>query len=769
MPTVTLEHRTAPTRRVWLPVFVVTLSLPILTAAQTNDLVNRNTPGNGKQLFGSEENRAGIRMDGPFKGTNPVEGPFGLKPSSVKFDKSQIKNFVEQVVGAPEGPIEESELSDLLDAIEQRFGVQIPDRDVILVSGVTAKGLVDAVQKSVIDKNVGQEKQPFLFRKSKGQKAEWSELSLPEKQAVLVQLQNANLQTFQNPESDSLRVYDRKYTRSNLASGDKRGFYPNGNQETSPYAMTYERDRKATEGEKQQARDEYKRIMQSLESQRDFYKNGPSIKFLKAVESKDPERKGFYSNGKSRFDAAGNEVYANGARKINDVGIPLYSNGRPKVDMLGNPLFSNGRRKTTDDGKILYSDGSVRRTADGVELFRNGKKRWTGDGRMPGSYQDQQQVNERQRNAYNEQRDAYQLNPSIEIAAINPKTQEKPRPDAAQKSENRATFKNGRPQMTEDGVQLHANGKKRFSGDGIGDNPFGPPELRNDNRTPLKQDNLPYNKSGLRDLSQRKAAFVAELYPNGKRTYGEQGDRLYDNGKSRTNDQNAFLFKNGRELTTAGNRALTPTGERVNATSGFQGRPQGKFPVFEIMDGAVVKVEDDRIILRRKGDVEGQTYSLGTAKVARISDPPVPGSIDQLSPNLAVQAVSRKMVQFVDGELVESDEEPELYAILASNPKVGSGKIADGRQDVRTIITGRLKTLADGKILVETGPKREVLPITISEDMLLQRDQKGEPTPTEIKYITPGKMVTIVAEQVLEYKDGKLDETGALRALAVIQ
>lgn len=712
--------------RLLFPSLTILLVSALPASGQSNDLVNRNTPGNGKQLFGSERNRQIVKPGGG----NPIEGPFGLKPSSVKFDKDQIKSFVDQVAGAPDGPIEESELEELLDQLEQRFGVQIPDRDVILVSGVTAKGLIDAVQKSVVDKNVGDDRPDHLFRKSDGSKAPWSELSLPEKQAILVQLQNGKLQLFQNPESDNLRVTDRRYS----TSGDRRGFYPNGNQETSAYAMTYNRNRNLSPKEKAMFRGEYTRIMSSLAAQREFYKNGPSEKLLESIEGKNPERKGFYSNGRARFDSRGNEVYANGARKKNDKGVPLYSNGRPKVNDLGQQLFSNGLRKTTDDGKLLYADGSLRRTADGVELFRNGNRKWTGDGRMPGGY-DQQRRN----------------NSQAEVSTNG--VEQIPRDNAplrsdAQESVNRATYSNGRPQVTDQGVQLHANGKKRFSGDGI---------VRGvDNRTPSDIN------------SGRKTDFVAELYSNGKRTYNERSDRLYDNGKSRTTNQNAFLYKNGRELTTAGNRALTPTGERVNAISGFQGRPQGKFPVFEIIDGTVVKYSDDRLILRKKGDIEPQTLRVGTAEVARIGDPPVPGTLDQLSPNLAVQAVSRKMVQFVDGELVEEDEEPELYAVLASNPKVGLATVPDGRQVVRSILTGRVKTFGDGKLFIE-GRSGEVTPVTISEDVLLQQMKQGTPTPAEIKYITPGRRVSVVAEQVQVYKDGKLAETGPPRALAVIE
>lgn len=371
------------------------------------------------------------------------------------------------------------------------------------------------------------------------------------------------------------------------------------------------------------------------------------------------------------------------------------------------------------------------------------------------------------------------------------KEEEQPSYIKEKKSNNLPLYSNGRPEVTADGVKLHANGRKRFSGDGIGDNPFVSDQeayLRENQRTASKQDKRPYNdrvrvidantmdQQQDADISQRKASFVAELYTNGRRQYTDTSERLSDNGKRKTNVQNAFLYKNGREENNLGNRALTTTGARVNATSGFKGRPQGKFRIFEIVDAKVVKLDGGKLTVRPKGQLEDITLAIKDATLARAGTggnaagaDPVPGDWKQLTPGLGIQALVRSQSQFVDGEAVETGVDRELVAVLAPNPKVALDQIPDGPRALRYVLAGRSKGLGEGALVVTYGPKNAERKLLIGEDVLLERKVDGVLTPAPIEALAVGRRIDVIVEEEVTYKGGKIDTRGDIRALGVIE
>lgn len=796
---------------------------------------------NGKQLFGSKKNREITRQDnGENKGFNPIEGPFGLKPAGNAVDKDQIKAFVDNSSTAGEGVIEESELVDIMDQFENRYGVEIQDRDVLQVSGLTKASLIQALQNAVANKSQASESNKVLYRNSNNRYVPWHQLSNPERQSLIGNIQSgtARRKDFKIVRSETM---DQRYYPSGPAAGteklggDNRYTYSNGNQRSSPYAGSYDSYRKGqnpwndTEryksryGEKSLWQKIYQKEVTALADAGEnvsiarngvlgqevknhplylssknsaLFRDGPDPRFIaeflddRPANSDRPNlpgtidnqtrnnNKGNYSNGRPRYDKNGNELYANGARKKNDIGVELYSNGQPKLNNAGDLLHSNGRRKTSDSGDVLYANGNIKRNRDGVELYPNGRKRWNNDGLSPGEYSRQRMMNA--------ERDAGLVGDQVFR-----KEEEQPAFIKEKKSSNVELYSNGRKQETSGGVKLHANGRRRFSGDGIGDNPFVPDELANlreDQRTPPKQDNRPYNdrvrvidantmdQQQDADISQRKASFVAELYTNGKRQYTDNRDRLSDNGKRKSNDQNAFLYKNGREENNLGNRALTTTGARVNATSGFKGRPQGKFRIYDVVDGTVVKVADGKLTFRPKGELEDITLSTKDATLARAGtggnaagEEPQPGDWKQLTPRLGIQAIIRSQSQFVDGEAVETGVDRELVAVLAPNPRVGLKEIPDGPRALRYVLAGRSKGLGEGALVVTTGPKNEERKLALGEDVFLEKKVEGVLTPAPILALAVGRRIDVIVEEEVTYKNGTIETRGASRALGVIE
>lgn len=750
--------------------------LPPVALAQQNPVPIVKPGGSEQQLFGKE--RAGgyqgftnakneLDYGIPDPSTN-VSRKYMIKPSHQKVDPMTIDNYLKNLEGLPEGKIEESEIEDIIDGFESRYGVVVQDRDVLATSSLTREGLGEAFKKSLLDKNTDSWHDKNMIKTPSGRVLSFTELPPFEKQAILVFVNlNGRLPPAYSLVPPALYRVDKRWggkTSYGTVNGDRSMYYPNGNQKTIgmdrsgrsriwltyPYQTRYSNsylqrnlnDRSKTDETDQ--KDELWKTLRKVNSRNemDFYKDGPRIHHL------DDSFAQFYSNGRPKYDNAGNELYPNGARKRSDSGLELYSNGQRRFDNKGNELHSNGRRKTTDDLRPLYASGKAKLSKTGAELYRRGTPKWSGDGVSPGKYQDDGELDfdERLCGVY-ERNGGWGVDSASGLVDATADNRPGERSKVRQVTQNRELYPNGREQRTSTGKKLYPNGKAQFSGDGIGNSPY---------------------QDGLRFETQDKRSFVAPLYPNGRRQFEENTNRLYSDGKRRSAENGEFLYPNGHRLANTTNRAITPEGDAVNATYGFQGRAQGTFPIFEIVTGTIVAKTGEKLILKTKGSLDETEIPLGSPSVARVGVEPIPGDLAQLSAKLNVQAIVKSNSQFVDGELVESGKEPRLVAVLATNPKVGLKNIPDGRQTVISLLTGSPKTISEGKLYFEVG-KDQIEEIAVSDGILVQRTKKGVVTPAPFRSIAMGKRADLVLSQDYIYKDGKIVQRLEPHALAILE
>lgn len=670
------------------------------------------------------------RAKAPVDPGKPGENPYGLQAAQQTIDKDQIEAYVTQVAGyRPDERIEESELVDMLDNFEKTYGVYVEDRDVLLVSGLNARSLVNALQNTLNNSVSIQVKTKRL-----------APANLPKQKHIVPKFQPETLPGLtddpvdQPEETSSGQPLPQSRVRAeNRQLENKIDYYSNGSQKdfgrkkdgTSKMSRSFHNPQAASS-------------YQELEKRRQEARKNrfiPRDVRPESVGQRDEKAKEFYSNGLAKYDANGNELYANGRRKVSDAGVALYSNGRPKVDTFGNLVHSNGRRKATNDGRELFANGMPKVATDGVLLSRQGQRRLSADGRSP----------------YGQGKPVFEndITMTKDGQLVDPNADPNRRTDVAEQSSARPLYASGRPMSTAEGEKLYPNGKRKYTGDGLGYSPF------DENEDSADQG--------------RKTELVKELYPNGKAAYSPDGKRLYANGKPRSNDEGVYLYKNGRKMVdNSQDLALTPTGEAVVGTQGFQGRPQGQFPIYQIVTGKIVKLDGKQLVVRPQGASDDLTVAIDRPYIAREANRAhLPGQFSQLVPQLAVTVVTRADTTFVDGDLVDQQSPAAAVAIFASNPRVGSAA-ADGQAEEVFVATGSVRGFREGDLILRDGTTGAELRFDVA-DTILQKERDGAITPADIRSIQPGMQARVIARRQVEYKAGKPTPAGNATALAVLQ
>lgn len=353
-----------------------------------------------------------------------ASNPYGLAPSNQTIDKDNIKTFVTQISGAGKTAIEESEIEQIIDALEATHGVYIHDRDVLAVGKLNADQLVSALTKTLLETGANQKDGDIQMKRK-----------FPIGPAV------------RNGEFDERQRIPGLGEPSSSRSG-QNAFNDNGSQKSVGQRRDYKSKVSRGTDNPQSYHTTYKDRDQKAKGNPYF----PPEDSIRDIDNKATE---FFSNGKPKYDDSGNELYPNGRRRFSTQGLPLYSNGRPRVDGEGNELHSNGRKKNAADGRPLYANGQPTISTAGTPLHRDGKPRMSADGRPLYA------------NGKPEK--------SADGVALHPNGQRKYSGDGVGKSPFRTEtdkrqvdlveelYSNGKPAFDADGNRLYSNSQKRTS------------------------------------------------------------------------------------------------------------------------------------------------------------------------------------------------------------------------------------------------------------------------------------------------------------------
>lgn len=722
-------------------------------------------------LFSRQQNKYPTQQQSitppSFGQGKPVKPAQGTKAHQL-VDRSDIETFVQQVSGAGKGELIESEREEIITKFERQYNVFLHDRDLLIVSELNAKELVNALNNSVNQSNTNSDENKFNFTVRQGLRSvpgqSFEDLEPYNKQAFLNSLRFGNV-------PKGVKLPGLTSTNVGYPNNSANTYYsPSGSQKTVGLTENYQSQISRSPYTVQPTPPakyptSYSESLASGATQPLVNKSGlPDEIFHKLsqdpqlpaansyiVRALDDRAKEFYSNGRPRFDDKGNELYPNGSRKFNNRGVPLYSNGRPKVDAQGNRLHSNGQSMYTVDGRELYPNGSPKITSTGVAVFKDGSRKFRGNGRDPAevisSFGKPTSADQIDLGGSKDVRPPKPVSPRQALDGSEV-------PSSLSQAERRLTtqgqplYLNGQRMVTSDGVKLHPNGQARFTGDGQGgvDEPAIP------------------QASG----APAAAELEKRLFPNSRPASDEEGNRLYSNGMPRSNEQGQPLYANGQRLTAANNAALTPAGSRITGTRGFLGRPQGLFEMYYVYEGRIVQMDEKQLVLKpTRGDAV--TFDLEGAAIARDDQSGfMPGTVDQLTNRLNVKVIGRFRENFVDGRLVGTADVGEAVSILASNPRVGR-QIEDGTYPVIYTIPATVRRVSPSELEVTptTGPQTLQLPISI--DTLLQKRQLGETIPASIQTVGIGRRVDLIVQQEVRVQNNKLQSTGPQQVLAVIQ
>lgn len=441
---------------IWMAGVQGALLLPAIAAAQSGQkLYNDEVPQYGKSTpttysvnYGENGKFNMVRNNG--SDTNP----YGLKEAHQKIDKDQIKTYIEQEVGVGDKPLEESEAAQILDEFEKKFNIFIADRDVLAISGLDGKSLVNALQNTVNNSNSSN---TLRAQTPDGYKKAIIYSKYMDKTGYLEGRAQAGLTGGPtNPNGTPANSFS---TYKNGADNKSAAYDPNGNQQNAGITRDYRAVGSGAPGTSQQPMSYAE--LQKKRNENPFYMNEPTLRDIH-------ERTAVaYSNGQARFDAQGNELHPNGKRKVNDAGTPLYSNGKPKVDAGGNPIHSNGAAMTTVDGRPAYANGQAKVSLDGTPLFRDGKRKASVDGRQlyangrAASTQTGAQLHPNAQRKYTGDGIGALTAPTTPLATALAGTAP-PRVDGSEKP----LYSNGKPATDDEGNQLYENGRRRANDKG---------------------------------------------------------------------------------------------------------------------------------------------------------------------------------------------------------------------------------------------------------------------------------------------------------------
>lgn len=749
------------------------------------------------------------------RGTPQSEGEqssFGIRRTKQRVDRDQIETFLRDLSGIEKGPIEESEMERYLRAFSRKYRVFIPDRDVLLTSRLDRKALTNALQNSLLKSPT--EMPEMRYQIANGQMKYWRELTPVERMAMLQEIRTGQ---FFNPvvqpeigKIATMLTSNPSFGRPGSELFSETGQYntgaydPNGNQKwimsssgpRQQMDLSY-RTSPQIAGSTISVQEQLRPLGIPVANTAEFMEFGPDWNDI------DMWLRSYYSNGRPRFDKDGNELHANGRRKFSDSGMPLYSNGRPRYDGGGQPLHSNGRRKETDDGRPLFANGRARISQEGRELYPGGQRRWTDDGLGPNpgsqalqsnrTYVDERQSPTDPVNTYAGTNDNFSINgnqtnlPSdatafrdsgtigdtrwLQAGGRGPEPRRDPFDDKYDTptytrattdiySSARQLYANGRPRESDTGVKLHANARKRFSGDGIGASPFELDPANQDVSDPTRPPPAP-----------REVTFEKELYTSGRSAFNAEGTRLYSNARPRSNDRGEYLYSNNRRVANDQGKALTPSGSEITPTFGYQGRAQGKYLVYEVVEGAISKTAKGKVSIQPRGG--GRAVELAIESVTVLpagQTDPVPGDPSRLAVGMQVKAVRPGYRTYVDGALVEDEMAEAAPYLLTNHPGARATGGVSGDFALVSITSARLKRLEGSQLAVQPTTGGNPLTVQIGAESVLLRKRQRELLPADMRQVRvmPGSF-DLLAVQAASFKNGKRAAQGAPLLLAVIE
>lgn len=641
----------------------------------------------------------------------------------------ELKTFFQQVVGTKENEIvQESEIEDILNKFEYQFGVLIPDRDVLITSSLTTKDLILALRQRIEQTPGGAGELPLAAISINGNNKQNWESVKPFQRRDLLNNPGRMLKDVLSAPGLTDGAGGAYSASGALNSASGLG-YPKVDLETVVARAIL--DLRPDIGDPSKADPVSLRLAALRRSNaaitkadyallvREFL-NGPSEKDFKASGIADRDLLGptsqtdridddwfrlriavfrqyqqaatqNYSNGRSRFDAQGNEVYPNGRRKVDDSGQPLYSNGRPKSDPTGRPLHSNGMPKYSSGGVPLYANGTMKKSQTGRDLYRAGG----------------QKTSERGAPLYENGR------PRVDVAGGSAGTADRLPTQAARKDT-----------IAQIGVPLSPDGKE-----------------------------LIREEDG------------AKLYENSRPIGNERGEPLYKNQQKRLAANGQSLYDNGRKTTAPRGQALTYEGSKIAGTFGFQGRPDGNFPIASFLSARLVKVDNEDMTIALDEGQEERTFSLEQVFVGRADGSAAPVDPATITKNASLKVVSMQTTKYSDGQRLASVGEPAVLAVFTSS---GKAKPETGDVRVLRLYEGSIADASDESIELRVPTEGKLLTIRTTESSA-QKTSGLNILPVSAKGVTRGRRVTILAESIVRFENGTATTSSAPSAVIVWQ
>ncbi|MBX9653436.1 hypothetical protein K2Y11_07420 [bacterium] len=629
-----------------------------------------------------------------------------------------LKDFVNQELGRkPNEVLEISEITDALDAFERKNKRLIPDRDVLESSSMTAQQLVEALNQRMFRDPSGVKPTPSLPLRGKEGETLANARGF-QKQALLnnpdgilgLSRQGLTNGPPNRPYDGSGIYYDSGSARNTRRFIDEHSpLLPSGRDIVARAILEVEPEladptlggpfAKYRLTNTPISAADYARLTKDFLNNKTLNKEKWEALDIAIQRLQLNAISEAYSNGQSTLDNRGNRVYSNGQRMFDDNGRPLYPNGKRKFDDNGNALHSNGQRKFNQNGVKLYANGRPKTNRAGIDLFPDANK--TRNARGVALYDNGRTV----------------VNPERSI--------------------------NQRPNPNGGGIEqvyVTPSGEVESTVQNSPDPPS------------ASLEGVPLDPRGRWQVQEQREIL---LYDNGRAKRNDRGVSLYRNGQTRESNRGVDLYDNGGLVQSNRERALSYKGGTIDSREGFQGRPDGIFPLIRIVPARIRKIADNMLQFVADGTGEEESVSVEGAFVGTEGKEVLPADASKIQPNTRGHVVIQQPWRYVDGQSVGAAGPPRLLALfVASNH--AKKVIASGNEPIYRLVTGRVAQSSESAtslILPNTGGKPEEFNFSNS---IAQKSVGGKITPIAPASLVQGKSVTLLVESTATFEHGKL-------------
>lgn len=353
----------------------------------------------------------------------------------------------------------------------------------------------------------------------------------------------------------------------------------------------------------------------------------------------------------------------------------------------------------------------------------------------------------------------------------------------------RMLYPNGRPKFSSSGAELHSNGLPKYSSDGKNLYANGQAKVSDRGRKLYPDGSSKTNDRGIGlfdggakmvdtqkgialdsngQLTKRPSDGV-QLYENARVTKNAQGEPLYPEGTKKVAENGERLFENGRRVDSARGLALNPDGRVIAGTEGYQGRANGKLPLFRVAEARVFEPEASRVKLQWMADEKARAYSLADVAVQYQEGGTLsPADSSKLPPGSVVRVLLVETWNFVDGEGLGVVGDPVLLAIFTSDPAARIAK-PDGKRTMIAVETGRAMSVSPSTVLFASEDRR-LKPRELSlQGAIAQRTLNRALVPIAPASVSRGQTILLVVRQPVEFAEGKEISAGGEELLALWQ